>query len=265
MSMPKYQYITTSCRDRVLTVTLDRPERLNAINSTLHAELAQVFYDAARDADSDVVVLTGAGKAFCAGGDVEYLQEMIDGGTRGFELCRMDAKRIVFSILDLEKPLIAKVNGHAMGLGATIALLSDIIIAAESAKIGDPHVSIGFSAGDGGAVIWPYLIGFARAKEYLMTGESLTATEAARIGLINHCVPDAQLDSRIDELCGRLQRGAKLAIRYTKTTVNIALKKVAHSIMDASIAYESLTNVSPDHAEAVAAFRERRRPEFGQT
>ena len=151
MSMPKYQYITTSCRDRVLTVTLDRPEKLNAINSTLHAELAQVFYDAARDADSDVVVLTGAGKAFCAGGDVEYLQEMIDGGTRGFELCRMDAKRIVFSILDLEKPLIAKVNGHAMGLGATIALLSDIIIAAESAKIGDPHVSIGFSAGDGGA------------------------------------------------------------------------------------------------------------------
>lgn len=265
MPMPEYQCITTSYRDRVLTITLNRPDKLNAISSTLHAELAQVFYDAARDADSDVVVLTGAGRAFCAGGDIEYLQEMIDGGTKGFELCRMDAKRIVFSILDLEKPLIAKVNGHAMGLGATIALLSDIILVAESAKIGDPHVSIGFSAGDGGAVIWPHLIGFARAKEYLMTGDTLTAADAARIGLINHCVPDAELDSKVDELCDRLQRGAKLAIRYTKVTVNIALKQIAHSVMDASIAYESLTNVSPDHAEAVAAFRDRRRPEFGRT
>jgi enoyl-CoA hydratase len=261
--MPDYECIKTSYRDRILTVTLNRPDSLNAIDSTMHSELARVFHDASRDPDSDIVVLTGAGRAFSAGGDVGYLQEMIEGGTRGFETCRVDAKRIVFSILELEKPLIAKVNGHAMGLGATIALLSDIIIAADSAKIGDPHVRIGFSAGDGGAVIWPQLVGFARAKEFLMTGDVLTSADAARIGLINHSVPDQELDARVDALCDRLQSGAKLAIRYTKITVNIALKQIAHSIMDASIAYESLTNVSRDHAEAVAAFRERRKPTLG--
>ena len=258
MTMPDYQRIATTWRNRILTLTLNQPDRLNAIDRQMHTELARVFDDAARDPDSDVVVLTGAGRAFSAGGDVSYLQDMIDGGASGFEECRRDAKRIVFSLLDLEKPLIAKVNGPACGLGATIALFCDVIFAAESAKIGDPHVSIGFSAGDGGAVIWPQLVGFARAKEFLMTGDVMAAADAARIGLINHAVPDDDLDQRVDAFCDRLVGGARPAIRYTKVTVNIALKQLAHSIMDASIAYEALTNISPEHRDAVTAFRARR-------
>src|SRR5690606_37965827 len=108
-----------------------------------------------------------------------------------------------------------------------------------SAKIGDPHVSVGFVAGDGGAVIWPQLIGYARAKEYLMTGDLMSATEAARIGLINHAVPAAELDARVAGFADRLASGAVKAIRWSKMSVNIGLKQLAHSIMDASLAYEA--------------------------
>src|SRR5690606_17487891 len=134
-------------------------------------------------------------------------------------------------------------------------LLCDVVFAAETAKIGDPHVKVGLVAGDGGAIIWPQLLGFARAKEYLMTGELIPAPKAAEIGLINHAVPDAELDARVDAFCHRLLAGATQAIRWTKTTVNIELKRIAHALMDPGIAYESLTQRSDDHRNAVAAMK----------
>lgn len=179
-----------------------------------------------------------------------------------FEQTAREAKRIAFSMLDLEKPLIAKVNGHATGLGATLALFCDVIFAADHAKIGDPHVSIGFVAGDGGPAIWPQLIGFARAKEYLMTGELLPATKAAEIGLINYAVPASDLDATVDAFAERLLKGATKAIRWSKTVTNIELKRIVHSIMDAGVAYEALSNYTQDHKEAVMAFREKRKPQF---
>lgn len=258
-----YQTILFNRRGRVLEVTLNRPEKLNATDAVLHTELARVFTDISNDPDSEIVVLTGAGRAFSAGGDVAWMQDAIDEPER-FEQTVREAKQIVFGLIDCEKPVIAKLNGHATGLGATIALFCDVIFAAEHAKIGDPHVSIGFVAGDGGAVIWPQLIGYARAKEYLLTGDLMTATQAAQMGLINHAVPADQLDERVNAFADRLANGATKAIRWTKMSVNIGLRDLATSIMDASLAYEAMSNMTADHAEAVKAFAEKRAPLFGR-
>ena len=261
MDFESYETVSFSRRERVLTVTMNRPEKLNAVNERMHAELARIFHDITSDPDSDIVVLTGAGRAFSAGGDFNWFQEMID-NPRIWDKTRQEAKQIVFGLIDCEKPVIAKVNGHAMGLGATIALFSDVIFAAESARFADPHVGVGLVAGDGGAVIWPQLIGSARAKEYLMTGDVISAGDAAAMGLINHAVADDDLDATVDAFVERLSAGATQSIRYTKIAVNIGLRQLAHSIMDASIAYESMTNFTADHQEAVNAFREKRKPNF---
>lgn len=261
MTYDKYKAIIVERQDRIVTLTLNRPEKLNAVDEQLHEELAQIFTEVAADPDCDLVVLTGAGKAFSAGGDIEWMQHMID-EPAAFEKTGIEAKRIVFSMLDCEKPIIAKLNGHAAGLGATIALLSDVIFASEEARIGDPHVSVGFVAGDGGAVIWPQLIGYARAKEFLMTGEMIPAPRAAEMGLINYAVPKEELDSRVQVFVDQLSAGATKAIRWSKVAANIGLKQLAHSIMDASISMEGLSNVTADHQEAVNAFREKRRPVF---
>jgi len=256
-----YSTMIVQLAERIATVTMNRPEKLNAVDERMHEELARIFIDLNGDPDIDVVILTGAGRAFSSGGDIDWMQQMIDEPSR-FEKTAREGKQIVFSLLDCEKPIIAKVNGHVTGLGATIALFCDVIFASDRAKIGDPHVSVGFVAGDGGAVIWPQLIGYARAKEYLMTGDLMTATEAARMGLINRAVPPEELDATVDAFARRLAKGALKAIRWTKLSVNIGLKQLAHSIMDASIAYEGQSNRTADHAEAVAAFREGRQPTF---
>jgi enoyl-CoA hydratase len=256
-----YQAILFNRRGRVLEVILNRPDKLNATDAVLHTELARVFTDLTNDPDSDIVILTGAGRAFSAGGDVAWMQEAIDEPHR-FEQTMREARQIVFGLIDCEKPVIAKLNGHATGLGATIALFCDVIFAADHAKIGDPHVSIGFVAGDGGAVIWPQLIGYARAKEYLLTGDLMTATQAAGMGLINYALPAAELDERVNAFADKLAGGATKAIRWTKMSVNIGLRDLASKMMDASLAFEALSNISPDHAEAVRAFSEKRPPVF---
>ncbi len=256
MDQADYQTIKIERRGRILYLILNRPAALNAVDARMHTELARVFRDANEDAQSDIVVLTGAGRAFCAGGDVDWMQDALD-HPENFETTVSEAKQIVFSLLDCEKPVIAKVNGAAVGLGATLALFCDIGFAADTAIFADPHVSIGMVAGDGGAVIWPQLIGFARAKEFLLTGDRINAVRASEIGLINRSVPADKLDAEVDAFADRLAGGATKAIRWTKVTANIALKQLAHSMMDTGLAYEALTNISADHRERVQAFRER--------
>lgn len=263
MSSPfdQYRHIKFSRRGRILTVTLDRPEAHNAVNGEMHHELARLFHDVNRDPDSDVVVLTGSGRAFCAGGDLKWLQAAIDDPSIFEEMTR-EAKRILFGQLEVEKPIIARLNGAATGLGASLALLCDMIIATEGAVIGDPHVSVGLVAGDGGAIIWPQLVGFARAKQYLLTGDLLDATEAERIGLINRVVSPEELDDAVYGFAERLANGATKAIRWTKVTTNLTLKAIAHQIFDTGLAYEALSNLSADHQEGIDAFRERRKPVY---
>jgi len=256
-----YRTILIDHNNRVLTLTLNRPDHLNAVDEVMHEELSRVFSDAARDKDSDIIVITGSGRAFCAGGDIEWLQDGID-NPLSFERTAVEGKQIVFSLLDCEKPIVAKVNGPAIGLGATLALFCDVIFAATEAKFADPHVRVGLVAGDGGAVIWPQLIGYAKAKEYLMTGDPLIASDAAQIGLINYAVTPEKLDDTVAQFVLRLSRGPRQAIRWTKTTINIGLKQLAHSIMDVGLSYEMMSNRTLDHQEAINAFREKRKSNF---
>jgi enoyl-CoA hydratase len=262
-TLPTYKTIQLERRGRLLVITLNRPDQLNAVNLDLHDELPEAFFFAQGDPGSDVVLLTGAGRAFSAGGDLDHIQRNAD-DPRRFDHEARQAKRLIFSLLEIEKPVVCRMNGHAVGLGATVALMCDIIFASDKAKIGDPHVGLGLVAGDGGAVIWAERIGLARAKEYLLTGDLITAPKAAEIGLINHSLPLEELDGAVDAFCQKLLNGATNAIRWTKILTNMELKRLAHGIMDAGIAYESLSVRTADHLEGIAALREKRAPKFGQ-
>lgn len=262
--LPQFHTIALSRKGRLLRLTLNRPDAMNAINLDLHNELVDALWFAQGDTGSDLLLITGAGRAFSAGGDLDHIAHSAANPHLFDHEARM-AKRIVSTLLDIDKPVVCRMNGHAVGLGASIALLCDIVFAAEGAKIGDPHVGIGLVAGDGGAVIWAQRIGLAKAKEYLLTGDLLTAQKAAEIGLINHCVPLDELDAAVDAFCDRLLAGAMGAIRATKVLTNLELKRLATAVMDAGIAYESVSVRSADHLEGIAALREKRKPVFGRS
>jgi len=247
-------------RGNIATLRIHRPDAFNAVNETMHEELARLFRAAQHDS-ADVFVLTGTGRSFCAGGDIDWFQEMIDTPAK-FSAIAADAKAIVMGLLELEKPIICALNGAAAGLGASIALLCDIVVMADGAKIGDPHVAMGLVAGDGGAVIWPHLIGFNRAKEYLMTGEMIDAETAMRIGLVNHRAADDEVMARSYAIAEKLANGATKSINWTKTIVNMPLRQVAVQAMETAMGYEARSNISADHQEAVNAFREKRPAKF---
>lgn len=261
MNLDKYQALALRRDGRVLNVTFNRPETLNAFDQVLHSEFELFLHEVARDEETHVIVLSGAGKAFSAGGDIQQMQKLAGEPQRMYGDI-VGAKRLVMNFLDLPQPVIAKINGAAMGLGSTLALFSDITFAATQAKIADPHVRVGFVAGDGGAVIWPHLIGLNRAKHYLLTGDPITGQEAADIGLVNFACPIEELDAKVDAYAQRLAGGARRAIQWTKATLNIPLKQAAAALMDAGMAYEALSNHTQDHAEAVDAYLSKRAPRF---
>jgi len=234
-------------------VTMNRPEILNAVNWEMHDELERVFVDLDSDKDVRAIVLTGAGRGFCSGGDQKTLDKgTIPSATRG-------GRHLVRNILEVEAPIIAAVNGVAVGLGATLALMCDIVFAHSSARFADTHVTAGVVAGDGGAVMWPLLIGPARAKHYLMTGEFISAEKAAAIGLINEVVTGRDVRDHAIEYAEMLASGPRDAIVWTKYSVNKIIKEYTHLLLDTSTALETLTFASPERREAVAAFAEKRK------
>jgi len=247
--------------ERILRVTLAGRGPANAVDESMHREFPRLLRELQDDTLSDLIVLTGQGGAFCAGGDMDWFQQMID-DPREFRSILPDARRTIGGLLDLEKPVICRLNGHAAGFGASVALLCDVIIADESAKIGDPHVKVGLVAGDGGAIIWPQLVGYARAKEYLLTGELMDATTAAEMGLINYAVATDQLDTKVDEMAAKILANPRWAVRWTKAAINIPLRDNANKISDAAFAYELLTNLTQDRQEAVASFVAKRAARF---
>ncbi len=262
ISYDQYEGVLTEKKDKVLTITLNAPESMNAFSAVMHRTMSRIWDDVADDHEVNVVVLTGAGKAFSAGGNVIAMQQKIDNPEIWDATTVPEAKRIVFRMLECDKPIIARLNGHAVGLGATVALLCDIIVAADHVKIGDPHVNAGLVAGDGGSLMWPQLIGYARAKEFLFTGDLMSAADAQRIGLINHVVPADQLDEKVYGLANRIAAGATKSIRWTKQVLNVPLRQIAHSTMDLSISLETQSNLSKDHREAVQSFAAKRKPNF---
>ena len=247
----------------VLTIQLSSPKRRNAVDAAMHEELPRAFRAAAADRGIGAIVLTGdpAGRAFCAGGDLNWIGEVAQ-TAEGYARVLREGADVLHAMIDAPQPIIAMINGAAVGLGATLALFADISFMDEAAIIADPHVGIGVAAGDGGAVIWPLLVGPNKAKEFLMTGDALSGTEAAAMGLVNHAVPAAQLAQRTYALAERLVSGPRLAIEFTKRSVNRYLRLVLDQMIDASLALEGLTFRTADHAEAVAAFREKRKPRF---
>ena len=255
----RYQYLTMERTDGVGLVTLNRPDRLNAFFPPMHREVEEILVDISQDEEIRAVVLTGAGRAFSAGGDIGLMKDpamhhafRVTGGSR----------RLIHNMLEVKQPIICAVNGHAVGFGATVALFCDVVIIAEGAKIGDPHVNIGLVAGDGGAVIWPLLVGLNRAKELLMTGELLPAQEAYRIGLVNRVVPQGQAQEEAMELARKLASGPALAIQWTKLSVNKILQQVMDQVLDTSLALEGISMASDDHMEGIDAFLEKRQPQF---
>ena len=261
MDFGSYQNIKFKRRGRVVVVSFNRPDHLNAVSGDMHREIARLFVDLNEDSESDVIVLTGEGKAFSAGGDFDLLLEQ-NANPHILHGAVNEAKEAVFGLLECRKPIIGRINGDAIGLGCTLALLCDVIIAVDTARFGDPHVKVGLTAGDGGAVIWPQLIGFARAKQYLFSGDLIKAQDAAAMGLINFSVPVEELDQKVTEWADKFAASAPLALRTTKILLNMELKRIAHAMMDAGMAYEAMTMTSADLREAIAAFQERRKPGF---
>jgi enoyl-CoA hydratase len=264
MSSQDYQTLIVEQANKVATVTLNRPERLNAVDPTMHNELEEFFGAINGDEDVNAIVLTGAGRAFCAGGDMRGAantdpEENYRGAPVTFG---RGPRRLILNMLEIEVPVIAAVNGDAIGLGATLALLCDVIIASETARIADTHVKMGLVAGDGGALVWPLLVGVHRAKEYLMTGDFVPAPEAERIGLINHVVPPDETLPKAQEMAERLANGPTWAIRWTKASVNKTLRDRFNLILDTSLAYEAITSRTEDHREAATSFFEKRPPSF---
>ena len=257
----RYEMIKISSRDGVATITLNNPSRKNAINRRMHIELEQVWDDIDADDDIRVAIITGQGDAFCSGIDLAGIKQETDSGKLGRPRTR-GARRLFWNMLDCEKPIIAKVRGPAYGLGANVALASDIVIAAEGARFCDSHVKAGIAPGDGGAALWPLLIGFHRAKEFIMTGDPIDAKRAADMGLINYCVPEAELDAAVDAMARKLAEGAPLAISYGKLAVNVMLKQLMAGAFETSMAYDQFTLRTDDHAECAAAFLEKRKPKF---
>ncbi|MAE96898.1 MAG: enoyl-CoA hydratase [Deltaproteobacteria bacterium] len=256
-----YQALRIERRLDVLEVTIDHPEsRLNTVDALLHGELTRLFRELKREDEARAVLLTGEGRAFSAGGDFAFFAELTD--LQALEHLRRDAKQMIWDLLEVELPIVAALNGPAVGLGASLALLCDTIYMAESATIADPHVRVGIVAGDGGTAIWPLAVGPARAKEYLLTGDPVSATEAERIGLVNRVVADDRLLAEARAFAQRLAQGAPLAIRYTKQAVNKGVKAALNVAFDASTALEIVTFQSEDHREAMAALAEKRPPTF---
>ncbi|MDJ0865401.1 MAG: enoyl-CoA hydratase-related protein [Myxococcota bacterium] len=263
MALEHVEFETLRCTRRgpLLEVVIDHPDsELNAVDGRLHEELATLFRELRRERTARAVVLTGSGRAFCAGGDFAWFPELQQ--LEKLEALRLDAKQLIWDLLDVELPIVAALNGPAVGLGASIALLCDVVVMADSATIADPHVRVGIVAGDGGVAIWPLVLGPARAKEFLLTGDPVDAATAERLGLVNRVVPRERVLEEATAFAERLAAGAPLAIRYTKIAVNKWIKDVANVAFDTSTALELVTFQSDDHREALAAIREKRPPRF---
>ncbi len=252
-----YKYLKIEKKDKVATVIL----KSNISSPGSHQEMEDIWVDLDRDDEVNAVVFTGTGKGFYYGPSFEWRKKFVEDISR-FPMSMAHHGRIYSNLLSLEKPVIAAINGDCNGTGGNMALCCDIVIAAEDVLIADFHVESGLVAGDGACIIWPLLIGPNRAKEYLMTGDRITATEAARIGLINKVVPFEELMPTAMALAQRLASGPLQAIAGIKATINTPIKERASQIMALGIAREFLTIRSEDAKEGANALLEKRKPVF---
>jgi enoyl-CoA hydratase len=261
MEYADYQCLLFERREpHILWITLNRPEVLNAADARLHTELVEIWNTVDRDPEVFVAVVTGAGRAFSAGGDLG----MVEDAHRDYEeIVRIldEARDLVYNMLKCSKPVVSAINGPAVGAGLVVALLADISIAAENARLADGHVRMGVAAGDHSAIIWPLLCGMAKSKYYLMTSDFVTGREAERMGLVSLCVPDEQLLEKAQEVAANLATGPRHALRFTKRALNQWMLQ-AGPIFDHSLALEMMGFFSEDLLAGVEGLRRKRPGEF---
>src|SRR2546422_9325709 len=251
-------------RDGVATITLNRPERLNAITFEVYRELTDFFAQLRDDKEVRVVVITGAGRAFCSGGDVRDIIGELQGRDAAglLEFTRLTCE-LIRNMRALPKPIIASINGTTAGAGACIALASDIRIAAEEAKIAFVFVKVGLAGTDMGATyLLPRVIGLAKATALVLTGDFIEAQEAERIGLYNRVVPREQLETTTQEFAERLARGPSLGLAKTKEMLNREMHMGLDSALEAEAVAQALCMQTADFKEAHAAFIEKREARF---
>jgi enoyl-CoA hydratase len=229
----------------VLVVRLNRPDDLNATNHILHQGLAELWPQVDADPEVSAVVLTGNGRAFCAGGDFHYIDELIrDPALRKESLTH--GRQIVTGMIGCRVPIVAAVNGPAVGLGCSLVALSDISFIAESAHLADPHVAVGLVAADGGPVTWPLLTSLALAKEYALTGDRIPASRAAEIGLVNHVCPDAEVMEQAMKCARRIAALPRQTVEDTKRVLNIHMERAVLATVDFALGAEFRSFDSPE-------------------
>lgn len=259
-----YEAIRVDRRDHIWELTLCRPQLLNRFDSVLHEEFIQVL-DEIRTADARVVILASEGKAFSAGGDFEFIRAAHSDHMR--RRSTMDgARRLIGTLIDLPQPVVAAVQGPAIGLGATVALACDTIVAARSAAIADSHVTIGLVAGDGGCLVWPTAVGMPRARRHLLTGDPLEAETAYMLGLVTDLVdtPEQTLVTA-RHVADKIAALPPLAVQGTKRALNRVTQQRAGEVIDLSTALEEATLSSNDVLEGIASFQEKRQGRYTGT
>lgn len=240
----------------IRTVVINRPEERNAVDKQLHWGLANVWRQLSADADARVVILTGAGRAFCAGGDLDWITSHLDDPAGRYESVREGAE-IVEEMLRFPLPVIAAVNGAAVGLGCSVAALCDIVLMSDTAYFSDPHVSVGLVAGDGGAAFWPLLTSIVRTREYLFTGERIAASRAVELGLATRTTAPDELLPEARRLAERLAEQPAQALQGTKRVLNMHLSRALSGALQAGFAAELVTMETDEHRQRLLALRSR--------
>jgi enoyl-CoA hydratase len=244
----------------ILELVISNKGRLNAATEAMHRDLALVWRSVDADDAVRVVVIRGEGSNFSSGGDFDMIGRMIDDEATLIRVWK-EASDLVYNLINCSKPVVSAIRGNAVGAGLAIALLADVSIAADNARILDGHTRLGVAAGDHAVIIWPLLCGLAKARYHLLTNKPLSGVEAERIGLIAMAVPDAQVLESAYEVARTLAASSGTAIRWTKHALNNWLRLAGPSF-DASLALEFLGFKLSDVREGLAAAREKRRPSF---
>ena len=244
----------------VLLMTIDRPERLNATDAATHRSLSRVWLDIHDDDETRVVVVTGAGDAFSAGGDLDWIETMIN-DYEGMKVAFQEAGDIVYRMMSCSKIIVSAINGIAVGAGLAVALMADISLMAEDARITDGHLRLGVAAGDHANIVWPLLCGLAKAKYYLITSDFVDGRTADRIGLVSKAVPRDELMDEALEVAHKIATGPQDAARWTKRALNLWVQQAAPAF-DASLGFEMLNFMGHDVREGAAAIKEKRKPRF---
>ena len=266
MSYTGFKNVLVDVTDHIATVTLNRPDTRNACTMDVHEELIDIWHKIGRDENIRAVVFTGAGKAFSAGGDITKMKERF-GTPLNVQHCLRTpghTRRMWEALFTVEQPVICAINGDAMGLGCSLALFCDITVIADDARIGDTHTRMGMVAGDGGAVVFPVLLGLAKARDFLMRSKVVLGKEAAEIGLCNYSVPREEVLAEATKIAAELAEMPGWAIRWTKLAVNKALRHQFNLAFDVAMPYEMMSMQHDDFGEAANAFLDKRKPVFNQ-